>query len=38
MASAQALYRSLGFVEISPYGDVHHPSTRFYALGLETVE
>jgi putative acetyltransferase len=34
MASAQALYRSLGFVEIPPYGDVHLPDTRFYALSL----
>jgi len=34
MEAAQALYRSLGFVEIPPYGDVHLPDTRFYALAL----
>ena len=34
MEAAQALYRSLGFVEIPPYGDVHVPDTRFYALPL----
>ena len=34
MAAAQALYRSLGFVEIPPYGDVYLPDTRFYALAL----
>jgi GNAT superfamily N-acetyltransferase len=34
MASAQALYRSLGFAEIPPYGDVYLPGTRFYALPL----
>ena len=34
MAAAQALYRSLGFVEIPPYGDVYLPGTRFYALAL----
>ena len=34
MAAAQALYRSLGFVEIPPYGDAYLPGTRFYALAL----
>jgi GNAT superfamily N-acetyltransferase len=34
MASAQALYRRLGFVETAPYGDAHLPGTRFYALPL----
>lgn len=34
MASAQALYRQLGFVEIPPYNQTHLPGTRFYALGL----
>jgi ribosomal protein S18 acetylase RimI-like enzyme len=34
MAGAQALYRALGFVEISPYGEAHLPGTRFYALAL----
>jgi ribosomal protein S18 acetylase RimI-like enzyme len=34
MVPAQALYRSLGFVEIPPYGDAHVPDTRFYALPL----
>ncbi|MGC1548035.1 MAG: GNAT family N-acetyltransferase [Rhodanobacter sp.] len=34
MASAQALYRELGFVEIPPYNDKHLPGTRFYALQL----
>ena len=34
MAAAQALYRSLGFVEIPPYGDVYLPGTRFYALAI----
>jgi ribosomal protein S18 acetylase RimI-like enzyme len=34
MASAQALYRSLGFVEIPPYGDAYLPGTRFYALAV----
>jgi GNAT superfamily N-acetyltransferase len=34
MASAQALYRSMGFVEIPAYGDVYLPGTRFYALRL----
>jgi putative acetyltransferase len=34
MASAQAVYRSLGFVEIPAYGDAHVPGTRFYGLAL----
>ena len=34
MASAQALYRQLGFVEISAYNQTHLPGTRFYALRL----
>ncbi len=34
MDSAQALYRSLGFVEIPAYGDAHVPGTVFYALTL----
>jgi GNAT superfamily N-acetyltransferase len=34
MASAQALYHRLGFVEIPPYSDKHLPGTRFYALKL----
>ena len=34
MASAQALYRQLGFVEIPPYNETHLPGTRFYALSL----
>jgi ribosomal protein S18 acetylase RimI-like enzyme len=34
MASAQALYQGLGFVEIPPYNNKHLPGTRFYALGL----
>lgn len=34
MASAQALYRQLGFVEIPPYNETHLPGTRFYALRL----
>lgn len=34
MASAQALYQRLGFIEIPPYNDKHLPGTRFYALGL----
>jgi len=34
MASAQALYRSSGFVEIPAYGDAYLPGTRFYALSL----
>lgn len=36
MASAQALYQGLGFVEIPPYGQAHLPGTRFYALRLDT--
>lgn len=34
MASAQALYRRLGFVEIPPYNSKHLPGTRFFALAL----
>ncbi|HEU4992663.1 MAG TPA: GNAT family N-acetyltransferase [Luteimonas sp.] len=34
MASAQALYHRLGFVEIPPYNHKHLPGTRFYALAL----
>ncbi len=34
MASAQALYRRLGFVETPPYGDKYLPGTRFYRLDL----
>jgi len=36
MASAQALYRRLGFTEIPPYNNGHVPGTRFYALTLAT--
>jgi ribosomal protein S18 acetylase RimI-like enzyme len=36
MASAQALYRRLGFVEIPPYNTAHLPGTRFYSLDLTT--
>ncbi|HYJ40938.1 MAG TPA: GNAT family N-acetyltransferase [Steroidobacteraceae bacterium] len=34
MVSAQALYRSLGFVEIPPYGAAHVPGTVFFGLSL----
>jgi ribosomal protein S18 acetylase RimI-like enzyme len=34
MASAQALYRRLGFMETPPYNSAHLPGTRFYALKL----
>jgi ribosomal protein S18 acetylase RimI-like enzyme len=34
MASAQSLYRKLGFVEIQPYGETYLPGTRFYSLKL----
>jgi len=34
MVAAQALYRHLGFIEISPYNDTHLPGTRFYSLAL----
>jgi putative acetyltransferase len=34
MASAQALYRKLGFSQIPPYNNTHLPGTRFYALRL----
>ena len=36
MATAQALYCRLGFVEIPPYNDTHLPGTRFYSLELST--
>jgi putative acetyltransferase len=35
MASAQALYRKLGFVETPPYNDRYLPGTRFFALALK---
>jgi len=35
MASAQALYRRLGFVEIAAYNTTHLPGTRFYSLDLQ---
>jgi putative acetyltransferase len=34
MTSAQSLYRTLGFIEIAPYGKAYLPGTRFYALPL----
>jgi putative acetyltransferase len=34
MASAQELYRTLGFREIPPYNNAHLPGTRFYTLRL----
>jgi len=34
MASAQKLYRRLGFSEIPAYNDAHLPGTRFFALEL----
>jgi ribosomal protein S18 acetylase RimI-like enzyme len=34
MASAQGLYRKLGFVEIAAYNNTHLPETRFYELKL----
>jgi putative acetyltransferase len=34
MAAARALYSSLGFAEIPPYGEAHIPGTKFYALAL----
>ncbi|MGC1953969.1 MAG: GNAT family N-acetyltransferase [Gammaproteobacteria bacterium] len=34
MASAQGLYRNLGFTEIPPYNNAYLPGTRFYALAL----
>jgi len=34
MASAQALYRRLGFVEIAAYNTTYLPGTRFYSLEL----
>lgn len=36
MASAQALYRRLGFVEIPPYNTQHLPGTLFYSLRLSS--
>lgn len=36
MASAQALYHRLGFVEIPAYNRTHLADTRFYALKLPT--
>jgi ribosomal protein S18 acetylase RimI-like enzyme len=35
MASAQALYRKLGFTEIPAYNNTHLPGTRFFALQLD---
>jgi ribosomal protein S18 acetylase RimI-like enzyme len=37
MASAQALYRRVGFFEIAPYSDKYLPGTRFYALQLHAL-
>ncbi|MGH8495266.1 MAG: GNAT family N-acetyltransferase [Gammaproteobacteria bacterium] len=34
MASAQAIYRQLGFFEIRPYSNKYLPGTRFYAFEL----
>ena len=34
MASAQRLYRKLGFVEIAPYNDTALPRTRFFGRSL----
>jgi putative acetyltransferase len=34
MTAAQSLYRTLGFIEIAPYGKTYLPGTRFYALPL----
>jgi ribosomal protein S18 acetylase RimI-like enzyme len=34
MASAQALYQSLGFLQIPAYNIAHLPGTRFYSLDL----
>jgi ribosomal protein S18 acetylase RimI-like enzyme len=34
MVSAQALYQTLGFIEIGPYGKAFLPATRFYSLRL----
>jgi GNAT superfamily N-acetyltransferase len=34
MVSAQALYQTLGFIEIGPYGKAFLPGTRFYSLRL----
>jgi putative acetyltransferase len=38
MVSAQSLYRTLGFIEIAPYGKAYLPGTRFYALPLAVKE
>lgn len=35
MASAQALYHRLGFIEIPPYNSSHIPGTLFYSLKLD---
>lgn len=34
MVPARALYSSMGFVEIPPYGGAYLPGTKFYALAL----
>jgi putative acetyltransferase len=34
MASAQSLYRRLGFIEVAEYGKAYLPGTRFYSLFL----
>lgn len=34
MDAAQALYRTLGFIETAPYGTAFLPGTRFYVLPL----
>lgn len=34
MASAQALYKRLGFREIAPYGEKHLPEMCFFGLSL----
>ncbi len=36
MESAQALYRSRGFVQIPPYSENYLPQTVFYSLGFHT--
>lgn len=36
MASAQALYRRLGFSEIPPYNSAHLPGTLFYSRRLSS--
>jgi ribosomal protein S18 acetylase RimI-like enzyme len=35
MASAQSLYRRLGFLDIHPYSEKYLPGTRFYSLTLD---